>query len=91
VYAYLHKHGQALTEDVAVTLILEPFLSGLEAIHAQVRGGLLLWSGCGWFLGGRQAGADTVVCPGRHPRPGEAGRAGAGGARHELTHECKGS
>eukprot|EP00983_Pelagomonas_calceolata_P005346 174126-Pelagomonas_calceolata.AAC.3 len=35
VYSYLHGQGGKLTEEVAVTLILEPFLSGLEAIHAQ--------------------------------------------------------
>lgn len=36
IYSYLHSQGGRLSEEVAVTLILEPSLSGLEAIHAQV-------------------------------------------------------
>jgi hypothetical protein len=37
VYSYLHSNGGKLTEDAAVKMILEPFLSGLDAIHSQAR------------------------------------------------------
>mmetsp|Transcript_17092 Transcript_17092/g.42820 ORF Transcript_17092/g.42820 Transcript_17092/m.42820 type:complete len:588 (-) Transcript_17092:1419-3182(-) len=35
VYSYLRSSRGRLAEDVAVSLILEPFLSGLAVIHAQ--------------------------------------------------------
>lgn len=36
VYSYLRQSRGRLSEDVAVSLIMEPFLSGLAVIHAQV-------------------------------------------------------
>ena len=38
VYAFMRKNnygGKGMTEDVAVPLILQPFLSGLDAIHRR--------------------------------------------------------
>lgn len=41
MYSYLRNSGGRLSEDVGVPLIMEPFLSGLEAIHQQVRAPVL--------------------------------------------------
>jgi hypothetical protein len=38
VYSYLRSNGQRLTEDLAVHLIMEPFLEGLLLLHTQVGG-----------------------------------------------------
>lgn len=34
VYSFLKSHNHKLSEEVAVCLILEPFLSGMAAMHA---------------------------------------------------------
>lgn len=36
-FSYLQDHGGKLDEQTAVKIVLEPFLSGLQAIHAQAR------------------------------------------------------
>lgn len=36
VYSFAQSQGGQLNEDLAVTLIISPFLSGLAEIHAQV-------------------------------------------------------
>ncbi len=35
VYSYICRNKGRLTEDLIVTLIMEPFLSGMAAIHSQ--------------------------------------------------------
>ena len=35
VYSYMRKNGGSMREEVVVPMILQPFLSGLDAIHRR--------------------------------------------------------